>query len=443
MVEIMVSREKMLSAFAPRSAPYRHMVGFEYEIFCFHRQDLTPLQFEGESGLKAVLEEAARVTGGEVLQPPGDLPSKVKLPDKSLLSLEPGGQLEFSSAPQETFEGVVKQLNKYLKILESLKNSFDLHFFYGGLNPVHTVDQIGLVTANPRYQIMNAYYPRTGTMGRRMMRQTCSVQISFDYKDAREGHDLLRTAQYVAPLAAAMLSNSPYVDGQPSGYRSFRVPIWANTDPARSGLLPGFTRPDYGFEDYLSHVLAAPMFFVRTPQGLEQARGMTFEEFNQQGFNGQQATFDDFDQHNSTIFTDVRLKNTVEVRTVDCQDPEMLPPVLALFCGILHCERSRLRSRLLLGEFTEEQYRCFPDRLARQGISGDLCGVPVTHLLGRLIDLAEMGLPACFPDGKKAARHLDPLRDLVQQGKTPADVVLERFGDRPVEWLRAGRSFQP
>lgn len=437
----MLTDQQMLSIFTPEREPYRPLVGFEYEIICLRGEDLTPLPYDGKGGLGEILAEAARLAGGELRHVDGEPVTKADLPDKGLLSLEPGGQFEFSSSPKPTFQGSVKQFETYQALLAELQQRFRLHCFFGGVNPVHTVDQIGLNTRTRRYEIMDAYFPTAGTMGRRMMRQTCSVHVTFDYRDAKLGQELLQTAQYISPLAAAVFANAPFIDGRRTEYRSYRVPIWANTDPARSGLLPGFTRPGYDFEDYLRHVVRAPMFFVQTPGGLVPAGGMTFEQFNREGFQGQQATIEDFERHNSTIFTDVRLKHTVEVRSIDCQDPALIPAVLALLSGILFCQRSRLRCRHLLGGLVEQDYRVLHDTLAREGIGGEIEGKPVRDLALGLIDLAAMGLPTCFPDGAEAAHHLDPVRRLVTRGLTPADVVLERFGDDPVAWLRAGRTF--
>lgn len=437
----MLSRDQMLAAFAPQRQPYKPLVGFEYEVQCFHRESLRPLTYEGERGLLALLTRAAEVSGGELVQTPGDPVNAVALPDGAGLSLEPGGQFEYSSAPEETFGAAMNQFHRFIDLLTGLCDELGLHVFYGGVNPVHTLDDIGLQTRKRRYLIMNDYYPRTGTMGRRMMRQTCSIQVSFDYPDRRRGEDLLRTAMLLAPFAAALFSNSPYIDGKINNYKSFRVPIWQHSDPARSGLPPGFTRPDYGFDDYLDHVLRAPMFFVQTPDGPVDARGLTFDQFNREGFGGQEATIEDFRTHNTTVFTDVRLKNTVEVRSVDGQDPSMLPGVLALLCGILFCERSRAKVRRLLGGFAAETYRALPDRLARDGIRGTVEGRPVRELLEELVLMAAEGLPTCFADGADAVGHLDPVRKLVREARTPADLVLERFGDAPRAWLASGRTF--
>jgi len=434
----MLTLQDLSGCFAPVMEPYHPRVGFEYEILCLDGKTLLPLPYER---LRHVLQASADLAHGTLLAGSNEPPTKVSLPDDGLLSLEPGGQFEFSSAPHETFHKALEQLQHHLDLLEQLRQTQGLHFFFGGVNPVHTVDQIGLVTPTRRYRLMDQYFPTVGTMGQRMMRQTCSIQVSFDFKNQAQGQELLRTAQYIAPLAAALFANAPYVDGKNSGYRSFRGPIWADTDAARSGMLPGFTRPDFGFQDYVRHVIQAPMFFVQQGQELVPAGGMTFAHFMEHGFQGRQATLTDFVLHNSTMFTDVRLKHTVEVRTVDCQDPALLPAVLAFLCGILFCERSRLRSGHLLHRFTEQEFHELAVRLPREGLSGRLNGKSVREVVLELIDLAAQGLPRCFPDGTEAAEHLNPIRELAQQGKTPADVVLERFGDDAAAWLAAGRTF--
>ncbi|MCC6750949.1 MAG: hypothetical protein IT371_25055 [Deltaproteobacteria bacterium] len=436
----MLTTAQMAAAFQPDpTLAYRALVGFEYEVLCVSRRDLAPLRYEGPAGVRAILEEVARRTGGAL---GGDPPAnKVPLPDGGLISVEPGGQLEFSSAPVPTFGECMEQLRSFLALLDGLAERFDLHFFYGGVNPVHTVDEIGLVVANPRYRIMDAYFPRVGRHGRRMMRQSCSLQVTFDYQNAALGTDLVRSAAYLAPIAAGILANAPYVDGQPTAYRSFRAAIWGDTDSSRSGLLPGFTRPDYGFEDYVKHVVRAPMFFVARPEGLVDAAGMTFETFNREGFDGRFPTEEDFLLHNSTIFTDIRLKRTVEVRSVDCQDPALVPSVLALLSGLLLCKTARARTREVLGGLDEAAYASLSDRLGREGLSGTTGARPTRDVALDLVQAAREGLPTCFPDGAAADVHLDRLEALIRAGDTPADVVRRRFGDDARGWLAAGRTF--
>jgi glutamate--cysteine ligase len=435
----MLSLAEMAAQFQPDpNQEYRVLVGFEYEVMLFKRETFKPLGYDGERGLGTILQRTAQMLSGTVID--GSPPNKVALPDGAQISLEPGGQFEYSSAPTPNFMDCVEQLESFLSLIDSLCEEFKLHAFYGGANPLHTLDEIGLVIPNSRYRIMNDYFPRVGQLGRRMMRQTTSIQVTFDFRTAELGAELFRAALYVAPLAAALFANSPFIDGRKTNYRSYRGRVWRNTDPSRCGLPPGFTRPDYSAEDYVSHINKAPMFFVNTKDGIVDAEGMSFERFNEHGFGGQQATIDDFNLHASTIFTDARLKRTVELRSVDGQDPALMPAVLAFLSGLLLCNSKRPETLGLLSALDVPDYDGLCQRLAREGLSGEVAGRPTRELMAELVASAKGGVATCYPDGPEAVRYLDPLSELVEDGRTPADVVCERF-KTPEAWLKAGRTF--
>lgn len=436
----MLALAEMAAQFrADPNKEYRVLVGFEWELLLFERGTLKPLRYHGERGLGAILEFVARREGAKLAA--GSPPNKLPLPDGGQISVEPGGQFEFSSAPSPTFSGCMSQLRAFEQLVADVCSTFEVQAFYGGATPVHTVDEIGLVVPNERYSIMNEYFPRVGARGRKMMRQTTSVQVTFDYRDREIGTELFRTALHLAPLAAAIFAHAPYIDGADTGYRSYRGPIWADTDPARCGLLPGFEREDYSFLDYVAHVVEAPMFFVKTDEGVVDAGGMTFAQFNREGFRGRQATIDDFLLHNSTIFTDARLKNTVELRSIDGQDPTMVPAVLAFLSGLLLCNTMRPRTLRRL-EALQLDFGRLAEELPRDGLSGKIAGMPARELACELLESARGGVATCFPDGEQGVAHLDPVIELAQQGLTPADVVREEYGD-PRVWLAAGRTFSP
>lgn len=437
----MLTIQQMTSLFrADPERDYQLLVGFEYEVPLFRGPDLTPLRYDGPGGLRDVLQVAAELLDGQPLAAT-TLQNKLDLRDGSQISLEPGGQLEFSSAPVATFGGCLAQLRRFLGLLEQLRDRLGIHAFFGGANPVHTVEQIGLVVPTERYRLMDAYFPRVGSMGRRMMRQSCSLQVTFDYRDVQLGRQLLRSGTIVAPIAAGLFANAPFIDGGRTSYKSYRVPIWANTDPARCGSLPGALRASYAFEDYVRHVVRAPLFFVATDGGMVDAHGMTFEQFNERGFEGREATLDDFKLHNSTIFTDVRLKHTVEVRAVDAQDPALVPGVLAFLCGLLLCEGARARTLQILAD-SDLEPALLAEQLGREGLEGRVAGKPTRELMTYLLGLAAEGLVSCFPDGREAGAYLDPVVDLAKGGRTPADLVVERSDGQALKWLQAGRTFE-
>lgn len=433
----MLEASEMLTLFQPEGGrPYRALVGFEYEVPLFDRRTLTPLRYEGERGLGRVLAHAATFLGATL--EPGSRPQKVTLRGGGTISLEPGGQFEFSSEPQPTFAGCVEQLRTFESLLASVTERFDLQPFFGGVSPVHSVEEIGLVLPSARYRLMDAHFAQVGTMGRRMMRQSASLQVTFDYPDPIVGRELLRAALLVAPWAAGMLANAPFADGQATGFRSFRHPIWRDTDAARCGLLPGFQRSDYGFGDYLAHLVEVPLLFVATPEGLRAPPRLTFAQLNQRGLDGRAITLDDLALHNTSIFTDVRLKRTIELRSVDAQEPRLVPAVIALLSGLLLGEEARRRTLALLAEFDEARSEAVGASLARDGLHATLEGRSLRPVALALLESASASLPRCFSDGADARQALAPLAALVERGLTPADLVLERCDGRAERWLRAG-----
>ena len=432
----MLTRAEMLQAYRPVSDADRLRVGFEYESQCF---DATTLRPANREQLVQALKLGAELLSGTYEEIDGE--SRVELGPGRQLSLEPGGQLEFSSAPVASFSDCLDEVASCRNFLEALP-SLGLHVFHGGVNPVHSIDEIGLVSDKARYQIMDQYFPRVGTMGRRMMRQSASIQVTFDYREQMLGEELLRTAFLVSPFAAALFCNSPFVDGQRSAERSFRAKIWQNTDPKRSGLPPNCTQADYSFDNYLDYVVQAPMFFFRREGRLVDAQGASFAELNRNGLPGRSVTYEDFLLHNSTMFCDVRLKRTVEVRSIDAQDPQLLMPAVTLLCGLLLCSQARSAANDALGSITEPELRRFASELGRDGLTGKVGGRQVRDIVLRLLDVAEDGVLNCFADGKLALEYLRPIRQLAEMAYTPADIVLERF-DNAEQWLRAGRTFAP
>lgn len=433
----MLSLAEMAAQFrADPNKEYRVLVGFEWEVFLYDRKTLFPIRYEGERGLGAILAYIREHKAGEILA--GKPANKCILPDGGQISIEPGGQFEFSSAPSHLFGGAIKQFHEFLALVHEICDHFDLHVFYGAAQPVHSVDDIGLVIDNPRYQIMNDYFPRVGALGRKMMRQTTSVQVTFDYRDREIGTELFRAAAHLAPLAAALFAHSPYIDNRITEYRSYRGPIWLDTDPSRCGLPPGFNHPDYSFLDYVSFINDAPLFYIPTDDGPIHPQGMSFSEFNEHGYQGRKATMDDFLLHSSTIFTDARLKNTVEVRSIDGQDPSVLPAVVAFLSGLLLCNTVRPKTLAHL-ESLNLDYHDLLRRLPKEGLTTMInAKLSTQELIIDLIEAAKQGMSTCFEDGKNYSSILDGILDLAKEKKTPADLIIERF-KTPMDWLKEGK----
>jgi len=445
-----ITLDQMRSTYGPNcKSKYKPRVGFEWEVQLF-TADWKPLNYQGAQGLDRILIHAQRQHGGMRSQPNNGAgpANKLALPDGSGLSLEPGGQFEYSSAPAASFADVTTGIEFFEQLLQDITKKFDVHVFFGGMNPVHSVDDIGLVIDTPRYQRMNRYFPTVGTRGRAMMRQSCSLQVSFDYENHEDAATLLRAAQYLAPLCGGLFANSPFVDGKRNQYLSNRVPVWFDTDPARCGPVPGFTDNDFSIDRYINHIRDAPLFFLERPNDagqieLIETMGATFRDLNTRKLAPITANMDDYELHKSTIFTDVRLKNTVELRTIDCQRPEFVPGILAFLSGLLFCKRARQATISLLSQLDVPDWHTLSLDLAK-----DPYNTPLRQMAGtesklqdvalQLLASARNGLSQCFEDGAQSLHHLDAIEGLFQAARTPAHDVLDTFGDNDAQgWLKS------
>src|SRR6185369_17070621 len=130
-----------------------------------------------------------------------------------------------------------------------------------------------------RYQIMRDYMPKVGSLGIDMMTRTCTVQVNLDFSDEADMVKKLRVSLALQPIATALFANSPFIDGKPSGYLSFRSHIWLHTDNARAGMLPFAFEEGFGFDRYVEHALDVPMYFVIRNKQYVNVAGESFRAF--------------------------------------------------------------------------------------------------------------------------------------------------------------------
>ena len=171
-----------------------------------------------------------------------------------------------------------------------------------------------------RYGIMRRYMPTKGDLGLDMMTRTCTVQVNLDFDSEADMVRKLRVSLALQPAAVALFANSPFVEGTPSDYFSYRSHIWEDTDPDRCGILPFVFEEDMGFERYVDHVLDVPMYFVYRDGRYIDASGQSFRDFldgRLPALPGEIPTTSDWSDHLTTLFPEVRLKRFIEMRGAD------------------------------------------------------------------------------------------------------------------------------
>ncbi|MGM0574291.1 MAG: glutamate--cysteine ligase [Myxococcota bacterium] len=438
------SRAQLLDGFARGERPAdRWLIGSEYEKMPVLYPDGVPLSYESEGGrpgIRSLLEELAGCCGwGPEYE--ADLPIALGGSSASV-TLEPGGQFELSGAPVDTIHETVAELRRHESELAHLQDRLPVRWLWVGANPVHRLDQIGWMPKH-RYDIMKRYLPTRGRLAHVMMKSTCTVQANLDYGDEADMGRKLRTSMGLSSIVTAMFANSPFVEGRPSGWKSYRAHVWNHTDPDRCGLLRWVFEGDAPtYERYRDYALKVPLFFIVRDGRYLDCAGLPFEDFLRDGFQGHRATLDDWELHLTTLFPEVRLKTYMEMRSADCVKPPYLPALPAIWKGVLYDEAAREAAWDLVKSWSfaeRQQHRADAARYALQA-SVPRARYLTTDLARELLDIARHGLArqAETYGHEDESVYLEPLCVQVDQGRCPADDSLEwyaRTHPTPIEVL--------
>ncbi len=318
------------------------------------------------------------------------------------------------------------ELKEHLDEVDAISRELGLLWLGLGFHPFATHDELGWVP-KLRYGVMRDYLPTRTPTGLDMMRRTCTVQSNLDYSSEEDAMKKLVTSTALQPIITAMFANSPWVEGRATGERSHRATVWIHMDPDRSGILPFLFEASPSYARYVEWALDVPMFIVKRGARMIRATHLTFRRFLREGLEGERATYGDWETHVNTLFPEVRLKRTLELRGVDGQDRTLVPALPALSKGLLYDPRaldaaSALASRLPLDALQAAR----PD-IARRALRAELAGRPVAEWAAELIEIARAGLARIADldaSGQDETRYLEPLARLVEVGDSPADARL-------------------
>jgi glutamate--cysteine ligase len=427
------TREDLVAWFEAGSKPRsRFRIGTEHEKFAFTVEGHNPVPYEGRRGIHALLEGMQHLLGWEPIVEAGNIIGLFDVTGGGAISLEPGGQFELSGAPVETVHQTCSELMAHLAQVKEVARPLGIGFLGLGMIPTWSRAQIPMMPKG-RYRIMTAYMPKVGNLGLDMMYRTCTVQTNIDYSSEADMVKKLRVSLALQPVATAMFANSPFTEGKPNGFLSFRSEIWRDTDPDRSGMLPWAFEPGMGFERYVDYALSVPMYFVKRDERYIDVAGQSFRDLmagRLEGLPGEHATISDWANHVSTIFPEVRLKRYLEMRGADGGPWRRLPALPAYWVGILYDDDSLQAAWDLVKDWTAAERQKLRDEVPRRGFAATIAGQSVLQLAKTTIALAENGLARrrrLDARGQDERRYLRPIEDYVARGITPADELLAKF----------------
>ncbi len=403
-------------------------IGTEHEKFPFLKDSHKPVPYEGKSSIRALLEGLRDSYGWQGVYEGEHI---IALSDPNSLaniSLEPGGQFELSGAPLETVGETCVEISEHLKQVREIGDRLGIGFLGLGASPVWTRAETPVMPKG-RYKIMAPYMDKVGSMGRDMMFRTCTVQVNLDYSNEADMVKKLRTSIALQPLATALFANSPFLEGKPNGYQSFRSHVWTDTDNARAGMTPFVFEDGMSIERYVEFALDVPMYFaMRDGQYLNTA-GESFRKFldgKLPQLPGEKPNMKDWADHLTTIFPEVRLKKYLEMRGADSGLQDKLCALPAFWVGLLYDQSSLDAAYDLIKSSTAEQRQKMRDDVAKHGLHTDFMGRTLGELAKDVLTIAHAGLDA---RGLGESTFLNILDDEVARDKTKAQELLELYNN--------------
>jgi glutamate--cysteine ligase len=407
-------------------------IGTEHEKFGFDLGTLAPLPYEGPKGIRAMFEGLARFGWSPILENGNPIAMEF---DGQTVSLEPGGQLELSGAPLETIHQTCDEVHTHLDQVKTVASELGVGFLGMGFHPLARRDDMPMMPKG-RYNIMRTYMPKKGSLGLDMMFRTCTVQVNLDFESEADMVEKFRVSLALQPIATALFANSPFTEGKPNGFLSYRSHIWTDTDNDRCGMLPWVFDGSMGFERYVDYALDVPMYFVYRDGKYIDASGQSFRDFLEgklPAYPGHKPTLDDWKDHLTTLFPEVRLKQFLEMRGADGGPWARLCALPAFWVGLLYDATAQKQAADLVADWTVAEMQALRDAVPKMALKAPFRGGTLLDVARQVLAISQGGLKRrarLNGFGDDESHYLSALFAIVEDGRSPAEVKLDAFHGR-------------
>ena len=428
---IIEGRDQLAAPMAAGEKPReRWRIGTEHEKLVYRTADHRAPSYLEPDGIRDLLV-ALQAYGWTPIEENGKI---IALSGSDgAVSLEPAGQLELSGAPLETLHQTCAETGRHLEQVKAIGDRTGLGYLGLGMWPDKTREELPIMPKG-RYDIMLRHMPRVGSLGLDMMLRTCTIQTNLDYSSEADMVQKFRVSLALQPLATALFANSPFTEGKPNGYLSYRSHIWTDTDPARTGMLSFVFDDGFGYERYVDYMLDVPMYFVFRDGKYIDAAGLSFRDFLKGKLSvlpGEKPRQSDWIDHLSTAFPEVRLKSFLEMRGADGGPWNKICALPALWVGLLYDQGALDAAWDLVKGWDMAGREELRKAVPRLGLDAPLPGGgKLRDIAGEALAVARSGLVArgrLNAAGDSEAGFLDPLEEIVRSGKVPAQVLLDKF----------------
>ena len=427
----------------PRS---RWLIGTEHEKFVFKTTSLAPVPYDGADGIRALMEAMMARFGWQAIME-GDNLIALRRPKSELapggiggsISLEPGGQFELSGAPLANLHDTAAETSQHLREVLAVGETLGIGFLGVGFSPKWALKDVPQMPKQ-RYGVMTRYMPQVGKRGLDMMYRTATIQVNLDFGSEADMVQKLRVSLALQPIATALFASSPFTEGKPNGFKSMRSEVWRDTDKNRTGMLPFVFEPGMGYERYVDYALGVPMYFVyRDGRYIDVAGAsfLTFVDGKLPQLPGERATLDDWSDHLTTLFPEVRLKKFLEMRGADSGGGARITALSAFWTGLLYDPAALDAAFDLIKDWTAPEREALRNAVPDQGLAAPFRKGTARDIARRALAISQAGLRArkvINAHSQDESIYLASLESVVHSGMTLADELLELYHGR---WNRS------
>ncbi|MFM9939844.1 MAG: glutamate--cysteine ligase [Hyphomicrobiaceae bacterium] len=438
------SRDDLVAWFAVGCKPKADWrIGTEHEKIVFQTDDLKPVPYTGERGIRAIMEELIQRYGWLPIME-GDNIIALKRPDgepMATVSLEPGGQFELSGAPLKTMHEVGDETQLHLDQVRAIGEDLRIGFLGLGFSPKWKLDETPRMPKR-RYAVMTRYMPKVGKGGLEMMYRTATIQVNLDFASEADMVKKLRVSLALQPVATAIFAASPFTEGKPNGFLSLRSEVWRDTDKGRTGMLPFVFENGMCFDRYVEYALDVPMYFIYREGEYIDVAGASFRDYmggklaqklGRPELAGLVPTIDDWSDHITTIFPEVRMKRFLEMRGADGGRWRRICALPAFWTGLLYDQSALDAAWDMVKGWSAEERQDLRNGVPRLALKTSFRRMKLLDLAREVTAMSASGLKARAEKNGKGDDeriYLEPVETIVASGRTIAEDLLEAYEKR-------------
>jgi glutamate--cysteine ligase len=429
------SRDELVAWIAAGSKPAaKWRIGTEHEKFVFRTADHGPVPYAGPAGIRALMEGLMARHGWEAIME-GENLIALKRPagePAATVSLEPGGQFELSGATLSTLHEVHAETAKHLAEVREVGGALGVGFLGAGFSPVWPLADVPKMPKQ-RYGVMTRYMPQVGKGGLDMMYRTCTIQVNLDFASEADMVKKFRVSLALQPIATALFASSPFTAGRPNGFKSMRSEVWRDTDTRRTGMLPFVFEDGMSFERYADYALDVPMYFVYREGKYIDVAGASFRDFlggKLAAMPGQRPTLDDWSDHVTTLFPEVRMKKFLEMRGADCGPESHVTALPAFWVGLLYDQSALDAAWDLVKGWTAEERQSLRDLAPKLALDAPFRAGKLGEIARQAVRISGHGLAnrrRASSGQADETGYLAPIEEIASSGLTLADRMLGRY----------------